>query len=109
MLRLAPHRLLPVEPEPPQVLEDRRLVFRPAAGRVDVLDAEQEPAARLPGHAGVEHRRIGMTEMQVAVGARRKSEDGCHAGMEGRRHADRDHIYIRPTGKIPLTIPRHSP
>jgi DNA-3-methyladenine glycosylase II len=27
-------------------------------------------------------------------------------GMEGRRHAGRDHIYIRPSGKIPSTIPQ---
>ena len=43
---------------------------------VDVLDAQQEPAAGLRGHPLVEQRRIGMAEMQVAIRARREAEDG---------------------------------
>src|SRR5262249_51457215 len=38
MLGLAPHRRLPLEAEPGQVLVDRRLELRPAAAEIDVLD-----------------------------------------------------------------------
>jgi len=45
MLALPPHRLLPGDAEPAEILVDRRLVVRPATGRVDVLDAQQQPPA----------------------------------------------------------------
>ena len=45
VLGLPPHRGFPRNPEPRQVFVDRRFVFRPAAGRVDILDPQQEPSA----------------------------------------------------------------
>jgi len=80
MLRLPPHRPLPVEAEPGEVLLDRGGEFRPAARRVDVLDAQQKAA--VGGAGGVERgqRRVRVPEVQVAVRARRE------AGDEGSRH-----------------------
>ena len=60
-------------PEPGEVAKDAGLVFRPAAGAVDVLDAEQEPPARPPAELEVEQRREGVAEMQFPVRARARS------------------------------------
>jgi hypothetical protein len=45
---------------------------------VDILHAQQQPAARLARHLVVEMRRIGMAEMQRAVraGANRNTAGG---------------------------------
>jgi hypothetical protein len=56
MLGLPPHRLLPGDFKPIQILIDRGLEFRPATRRVDVLDAEQQPPAGGARHLGVEQR-----------------------------------------------------
>ncbi len=45
MLRLHAHLPVPVQAEPGQILQDRRGVFRAAAGRVDILQPQQEPPA----------------------------------------------------------------
>ncbi len=48
MLRLAPHRRFPGQAQPGEILIDRGLELRPAARRVDILDAQQEaPLGRL--------------------------------------------------------------
>ena len=57
---------------------DRGLEFRPAARRVDILDAQQEAAAAPARRVEIQQRRIGVAEMQIAVRARRKAEDGRH-------------------------------
>ncbi len=82
MFRLPPHRRFPGYPQPGEVLIDRRLEFRPAPGRVDVLDPQQEPSPRAARQVEVQQRRIGVTEMEVAVRAWCKSENGWrhHAG-----------------------------
>jgi len=46
MLGLPPHRAVPVEAEPGEILEDRVGEFGPAAALVDVLDTQQETSAR---------------------------------------------------------------
>src|SRR6266581_130428 len=78
MRGLPPHRLLPDDPEPGQILVDRSLEFRPAAARIDVLDPEQEPAAGLPRQIEIQQRRKSVAEMQIAVRARGKAENGWH-------------------------------
>ena len=79
MLGLAPHRLLPRDAEPGEVLVDRLLEFGTAARRVDVLDAQQEAAGQRARHLEVGQRRERMPEMQVAVRARRETEyRGAH-------------------------------
>ena len=74
MLGLPADGRLPSEAEPGQVLADRRLELGPAAGDVDVLDAQEEPAARPRREIGVEESRIGVTEMQPPVRARSEAE-----------------------------------
>src|SRR5262249_5233292 len=76
MLRLAPHRLLPDDPQQPcQILVDRRLELGPATGPVDVLDAQQESSADGTRHVEVDERRERMAEMEIAVRARREAEN----------------------------------
>ena len=58
-----------------QVLEDRRFKFGFTALAVDVLDAEQHRAARGFRSLGREQRRVGVAEMEVAVGAWRETEN----------------------------------
>ena len=72
MLRLAPDRPGPGQPQPGQVIGNGGLEFGPAAARIDVLDAEEElpPGPRRPGR---EQRRIGVADMQQARGAGRKA------------------------------------
>jgi hypothetical protein len=78
MFRLPPHRRFPGYPQPGEVFVDRRLEFRPAARRVDILDPQQESSADPAGQVEVQQRRIGVAKMEVAVRARRESENGWH-------------------------------
>src|SRR5262249_40216362 len=75
MLGLAPHRRFPREPEPRQVLIDRRLMLRAAARSVDVLDAQQQTSVRRTRHVGIDERAERVPEMQIAVRAWREAED----------------------------------
>src|SRR3546814_1256499 len=66
---LAPQRLFPGEAEPGEILQDRRLVFRPRALGVAVLAAQQEAPAGPAGSgfargAGGEEGRIGVPQVQ---------------------------------------------
>jgi hypothetical protein len=67
VLRLPPHRRLPGDAEPGEVLVDRGLEFRSAPRRVDIFDPQQKPSATLVRLVEVEKRRKRMTEMQIAV------------------------------------------
>ena len=75
MLRLHPHLAIPVEAEPCQVLQDRGGEFGAAACRVDVLQAQQEPPARLARAAPGEQRAERVAEMQIAGRAWREARD----------------------------------
>ena len=68
MLGLAPDRLLPGEAKPGQVLQDRRLIGRPATGGVDILDAQDEAAAGLAGGLVGGEGREGVPAVQMARG-----------------------------------------
>ena len=74
----APRFGFPGHAEPAEILENGRLELRPAARRVDVFDAQQQPPARRARHVLVEERRQCVTEMEIAVRARREAEDGLH-------------------------------
>ena len=74
MLRLAPHGLLPAQPQPGEVLADSGLELRPAAPRVDILDPQQEAVAR----GSREQRAVGMAEMQAPGRAGGEAGDGFH-------------------------------
>ena len=54
-------------PSQRQVLVDALLELRAAALAVDVLDPQQEPAARVAGGLVAEQRRVGVAEMQIAA------------------------------------------
>ena len=81
MLGLATRLSVPVEAEPEQILADRRFVLGPAAGGVDVLEAQQEAPAEAARQRMVEHRREGVAEVEEAVGAGGEAGDGI-----GHRH-----------------------
>src|ERR1700709_1644850 len=76
MLRLPPHRRFPGEAKPGEILVDRDLEFRPAARDVDILDAQQESSTSRARHVEVQQCRTGVAEMEIAVRARRKTENG---------------------------------
>ena len=63
MRALAPHRLLPGDAEPREILIDRPLVLWPAPYRVDVLDAQQELAAVMAREQPVEEGGAGAAAM----------------------------------------------
>src|SRR5581483_8838792 len=81
-LRLPYRPLLPVEAEPPQVVEDRLLAAGHVAGRVGVVDPQQEPVAEAAVRDGGE----GVADVQRPGRARRETD--AH-GRSGRlaRHA----------------------
>src|SRR5262249_42758372 len=74
VLALAPDRLLPGNAEPGKVLVDRLLIGRPAAYGIDILDAEEKGAFCCSCHIEVDERRESVTEMKIAVRARRKTK-----------------------------------
>src|SRR5216684_4006052 len=81
VFRLPPHRLLPPDAEPAEVFINRGLEFRLAAGGVDILDAKQKSPAGPARGIEIQQRRISVAEMQMAVRARRKTEDGRRHGV----------------------------
>ena len=83
VLGLAAHGRLPCQAEPAQVVVYRRLVFRPAAGAVDVLDAQQEAAPGGAAAVEIGQRREGVAEMQRAVRRRREAENGLRGRASG--------------------------
>jgi hypothetical protein len=75
--RLAQYRPVPAQPEPREILLDRRDEALAAARAVDILDTQQEAAARRPRVIVRLERGIGMAEVQPPGRARR--ETGAHA------------------------------
>jgi hypothetical protein len=95
MIGLAPDGAVPLDADPAQVLEDALLELRPAALPVDVLDPEQEPAARHPRRLVGEQRGIGVAQVQVAGRAGREPRDvrrlafaRCREVVTALDHAD---------------------
>src|SRR5207248_2392855 len=86
MLGLAADRPIPPQTEPRQIGDDRRLELPPATGVVDILDAQEKPAARRARRLPAGQRRADMTQMQLAGRARRKACDDLKCGR--RSHAD---------------------
>ncbi len=78
MVRLAPHRLLPGEAQPRQILEDGGLIGCAAAGAVDILDAQQKAAMGGAGRLVTDEGGGGVAEMQIA---------GRAGGEAGDNHA----------------------
>jgi hypothetical protein len=82
VLGLAPYRLFPRDADPGEILKNRGLEFRAAAGRIDVLDAQQEPSAGGARHFEIDQRGERMTEMQVSVRRGREAENGLPHGTD---------------------------
>ena len=78
MLGLPAHRLFPGQAQPGEVVENRRLVFRAAACRVDVFEAQQEPPSGLLRRRIGGQGRKGVPAMQAA--RRRRGETGDERG-----------------------------
>src|SRR5262245_9666697 len=76
--------LAPIEAEPAHVTFDRVDVFLLLLGGVGVVEAQVAAAAELFGDAEVEADRLGMADVQVAVGLGRKAGDNrlLPAGLE---------------------------
>ena len=75
MSGLPPDRRLPFQAEPGEVVMDPGLEFGTAAGDVDILDAQEKPAAESAGAFIVEQGRKGMPEMEPPVGAGSKAKN----------------------------------
>src|SRR5205814_8638940 len=73
-------RLVPVEAEPREPVEDHAGVFVGGALLVGVLDAEQEHPAHVARVQPVEERGAGTTHVQVARGRRGEADARGHRG-----------------------------
>ena len=79
VFRLAADRLRPFETKPGKVFEDAVDKFLLAAEGVDVLDAQGEQAVMAARLALGEQGRVGVTEVQPAIGAGGEPEPAsCH-------------------------------
>src|SRR5262249_51692165 len=74
----------PVETEPADVLLDRLDVLDVLLRRVRVVEAEIAAAAVLLRHAEVQADRLGVADVQVAVGLRREAREHT-AAVAARR------------------------
>ncbi|MNC35625.1 hypothetical protein D3C75_841140 [compost metagenome] len=74
----------PLEAQPLNVRLDRVNVFLVFLGRVGVVEAQVALAAEFLGQAEVQADRLGMADVQVAVGLRREAGDdlGVLAGFQ---------------------------
>ena len=86
---LAYRLLVPLEADPFEVLQQRSFELRRAARRVDVLDAQEHPAAHRSRLAEVDERGAGVAQMKVAVGAGREAE-GPHGEAPYMIRTDED-------------------
>ncbi len=84
MLTLAPDRAVRRDAKPSHVIQDGGLEFRAAAGRVDVLDAEEEATPSLPRAPTGNDRGAGVPQVEEAGRARREARhDGVGLGHGG--------------------------
>jgi hypothetical protein len=82
--------LAPVEAEPAHVRLDRVDILLLLLGRVGVVEAQVAASAELLRHAEIEADRLGVADMQVAVGFRREAGDDL--GMAARLHIALDDV-----------------
>jgi DNA-3-methyladenine glycosylase II len=85
VLALPPCRRLETEPEPIQIFDQGDLVFRLAAARVEVFNAEQEPAVEAIGDPSVAQSGIGMAKVKTPVRRRGKTENRTGIGQRSAR------------------------
>src|SRR5207249_11837511 len=73
----------PVEPQPADVLLDRLDVLDVLLRRVGVVEAEVAAAAVVPGEAEVQANRLGVADVEVAVGLGGEPRDDPAAAAGG--------------------------
>ena len=73
MLRLDEDGLFPSQFQPSKVVKYSLYKLRPGARHIDVLDAHQEAPAEPARHAQADQRRKRVSQMQLAIRARRKT------------------------------------
>jgi hypothetical protein len=100
VVRREEEAVAPVESEPAHVGLDRIDVLFLFLRRVRVVHPQVAGAAEFAGDAEVEADRLGVPDVQVAVGLRREA---CHhalvlPGLEVRRHDVADEILPRLAG-----------
>ena len=90
--------LAPVEAEPAHVALDRVDVLVLLLDRVGVVEAQVAAAAEVLRDAEVEADRLGVADVQIAVGLRRKARDDgiVAAGRAVRAHDVADEVRSRP-------------
>lgn len=98
MLRLAAHRLFPVQAKPLEILKNLRLPFWARPANVDILYAQQETPASAQRPLIVQPGGIGMAQMHEPGGAWGETEDG-RRGHGNRRRWLR---YVLPTYNMGL-------
>ena len=84
---LAPHGPVPVQSQPGQILDNGGLELGLAAGRINVLDAQQEASADVARGAPCRQGGKGMASMKPAGRGRREPGDEGHGGPQTRRTA----------------------
>ena len=70
---LPPHRGFPIDPEPGEIIKDRRFIFGAAARGIDILDPHQEAPAVRPGQPPASQRRQRMAAVEPPGGRRGKA------------------------------------
>jgi len=65
----------PIEAEPAHIRLDRVDIFLLLPGRVGVVETEMAAPAEFLGDAEIERDRLGMADMEIAVGLGRKARD----------------------------------
>ena len=101
MFRLAPRRLFPVQPEPGEIIEQRRFEMTSRSSWIDVLYTNQKPPAALKCNLPIKQSRIRMAEMKVAIGRRSESKRWLRADAgQGS--------VILPQGQKSLAMPLRS-
>ena len=68
-------QFVPLEAEPVHVVLDRLDVLDVFLGRIGVIETQMADAAEIVGDAEVQADRLGVSEMQIAVGFRREAGD----------------------------------
>ncbi len=78
----APHirPLVPVEAQPGQAIQNRRLRFSAVAALVGVLHAQDEAASLAAGKGPIEEGGAGQAQVNAARGARRYADANAHGG-----------------------------
>jgi hypothetical protein len=77
-------RLLPIELEPPEAVEDFLDRVGGRAGAIGVLDAEVEGAAVMARLEPVEQRRAGAADVEIAGGRGGEANDWFHKRRLGK-------------------------